>query len=228
MAASFLSVAGSPTGYGPAASAAASIPIFDGNNKSFADFNFKLKAVAFELNLDEILLRPQEWFSGYTALQRRVESARTTRSSSEDPAAVTALAASLNLESSKAKLLARILIGKLQHNVSKRLQEALPEDEHFNPISIYKFLKANYSVSEEAKKAQENPETIVLDLLGKRWSHGGFLAYVKFFEQKLTAVFLSRKFSDDSTQRALVSLVVKHLLDQLLSKQSSVFEPLLQ
>ena len=116
MAASSVSVAGTPTGYGPAASAAQSIPIFDGNNKSFADFNFKLKAVAFELNLDEILLRPQEWLSGFTALQRRVESARSTRSSSEDPAVATAIS-TLNVETSKSKILARILIGKLNHNV---------------------------------------------------------------------------------------------------------------
>ena len=39
-----------------------------------------------------------EWLSGFTTLQRRVESARSTRSSSEDPAVATAIANRLFLK----------------------------------------------------------------------------------------------------------------------------------
>ena len=64
----------SSTGYGAlAASAAQSIPIFDGDKKSFSDFDFKVKAVCLDLGLDDILLRPQEWQQTVVALQRRVD-----------------------------------------------------------------------------------------------------------------------------------------------------------
>ena len=80
------------TGYGPMlASAASSIPEFGGDRKTFADFDFKLKAVAYDLGLDDLLLRPQEWKASFQALQQRVERAgshvttRSASSSSPDP-----------------------------------------------------------------------------------------------------------------------------------------------
>ncbi len=47
------------TGYGllPTAPTAHLIPKFDGNRQSFADFEFKLKAVAFDLGIEDLLLR---------------------------------------------------------------------------------------------------------------------------------------------------------------------------
>jgi len=61
------------TGYGPMlASAAHSIPEFGGDRKTFADWDFKLKAVAYDLGLDDLLLRPQEWQASLRALQQRV------------------------------------------------------------------------------------------------------------------------------------------------------------
>jgi ribulose kinase len=57
----------SSTGYGaPAASPASasamlSIPEFDGNRKAFTAFDFKLKAVCYDLNLETILLKPEEY-----------------------------------------------------------------------------------------------------------------------------------------------------------------------
>ena len=61
------------SGYGPSSNAAAVLPVFDGNKKSFRDFDFKLKALCFELGLDVILLRPSEWQASIAALQRRVD-----------------------------------------------------------------------------------------------------------------------------------------------------------
>ena len=66
----------SQIGYGlPAASSATasamlSIPEFNGNRKEFNAFDFKLKAVCFDLNLETILLKPEEWSYTLSALQR--------------------------------------------------------------------------------------------------------------------------------------------------------------
>ena len=60
-------------GYGFAASAAHSIPMLDGNKKSFKDFQYKLRACALELGLEEILLRPEEWKASQQALQQRIQ-----------------------------------------------------------------------------------------------------------------------------------------------------------
>ena len=57
------------------ASAAQFIPEFGGDRKTFADWDFKLKAVAYDLGLDDLLLRPQEWHASHPALQQRVERA---------------------------------------------------------------------------------------------------------------------------------------------------------
>ena len=159
----------SSTGYGPSSNAAAVLPVFDGNKKSFRDFDFKLKAVCFELNLDDILLRPGEWQASVAALQRRVESRRGPAAStrSTDPAVVQD-ASSLAKELSKSRLLTKILITKISGTVTRLLQDTLPEDDHFNPISIYKFLRQNYSISEEMKQFQENPETNLLELFSKK------------------------------------------------------------
>ena len=108
------------TGYGPAASAANSIPEFSGDVKSFADFEFKLKAVAFEFGLEEILLRPQEWLASQEALKHRIEGrsgASTRSSSSSAPVDHAQDQAQLNAEQGKYKHLARILIGKLATRV---------------------------------------------------------------------------------------------------------------
>ena len=106
-----------------ASAASQSLPVFDGKRQSFADWNFKLKAVCFDLNLDDILLRPQEWNEAHIALQRRVESRAcgvSTRaaSTSADSAATIADQTQLSAELGKFKLLARILISKLSPQVS--------------------------------------------------------------------------------------------------------------
>ena len=131
-----------PSGYGTsAASAAQSIPELDGNRKSFSDFDWKLKAVALDLNLDDILLRPAEWQATVRALQQRVDgragpSTRSSSSTAVDPA-TQADQSQLQAELAKSKLLARILIDKLKPSVSQILRDTLPEEEQFNPISIY-------------------------------------------------------------------------------------------
>ena len=53
-------------------------------------------------------------------------------------------------EQGKYKFLARILIGKLKPNVTQLLRNSLPEADHFNPISVYAFLRRQYSISDEA------------------------------------------------------------------------------
>ena len=109
------------------------------------------------------------------------------------------------------------------------MQENLPtEDDQFDPVKVYKFLKTTYAISDEAKLVQENPETQVLDLVGNKWTHGSLLVYTRQVYQRLNSICHSSKCADDSTQRFLVSLVLKHILDQVLSRQISVFEPMLQ
>ena len=223
-----------PIGYGPMlASAAQSIPEFEGDRKTFADFDFKLKAVAYDLGLDDLLLRPQEWQASHRALQQRVERAgshATTRSASSSATDPSILAESTQLqkEVGNSKLLARLIIGKLKGNVTQLLRDSLPEKDHFDPIAIYAFLRAQFSVSEEAKKVQENPEAILLEILSKQWAGIPLLNYVRNVHQKLKIVFLCPKFSRDDVQRALMSLIVKHVLNQVRSRPNSVFEPLLQ
>ena len=89
-------------------------------------------------------------------------------------------------------------------------------------------MKAQFSVSEEAKKVQENPETTFLEILSKQWAGVPLLSYVRNVHQKLAMVFLSPKFRDENVQRALMSVVVKQVLNQVRSRPNSVFEPLLQ
>ena len=196
-----------PIGYGPMlASAAQSIPEFEGDRKTFADFDFKLKAVAYDLGLDDLLLRPQEWQASHRALQQRVERAgshATTRSASSS-ASDSSIAESnqLQKEIGNSKLLARLIIGKLKHNVTQLLRDSLPEKDHFDPIAIYAFLRGQFSVSEEAKKVQENPETVLLEILSQQWKGASLLTYVRSAHQKLAIVFLSPKFRDDHVQRA--------------------------
>ena len=134
------------SGYGPSSNAAAVLPVFDGNKKSFRDFDFKLKALCFELGLDVILLRPSEWQASIAALQRRVDGHNVMRGATEQDAS------SLAKEQSKSRLLAKILITKISANVSRLLQESLREEDHFNAIAIYKFLHQNFSISEEMKQ----------------------------------------------------------------------------
>ena len=128
-----------PIGYGPMlASAAQSIPEFEGDRKTFADFDFKLKAVAYDLGLDDLLLRPQEWQASLRALQQRVERAgshATTRSASSSATDPSILAESTQLqkEVGNSKLLARLIIGKLKGNVTQLLRDSLPEKDHFDP-----------------------------------------------------------------------------------------------
>ena len=155
----------SQIGYGlPAASSATasamlSIPEFNGNRKEFNAFDFKLKAVCFDLNLETILLKPEEWSYSLSALQRRVgHLPLDTRSS--DPAVMADLRA-LATEQQKSKTLTKLLVGKLSANVISTLQASIPSDEWFNPVAIYKFLRQQYAVSDEAKKVAENPETLV-------------------------------------------------------------------
>ena len=219
------------TGYGPAASAANSIPEFSGDVKSFADFEFKLKAVAFEFGLEEILLRPQEWLASQEALKHRIEGrsgASTRSSSSSAPVDHAQDQAQLNAEQGKYKHLARILIGKLKPSVAQLLRDSLPESEHFNPIAIYRFLRQQYAVSDEVRKVQDNPETLLLELLSKEWSGMPLLTYVRILQQKLSTIFLQAKYRDDRVKSAILGLIVKRVLDQVSSRTNSVFEPLLQ
>jgi len=195
--------------------------------------DWKLKAVALDLNLDDILLRPTEWQATVRALQQRVDgragpSTRSSSSTAVDPA-TQADQSQLQAELAKSKLLARILIGKLKPSVSQILRDTLPEEEQFNPISIYRFLRQQYAVSDEARKTAENPETLFLEILSFKLNQNSVLSYVKNIQQKLSVVFLSPKFAaDDNIQRAFSSLVVKHVLEQVRSRQISFFEPLLE
>jgi hypothetical protein len=216
------------------ASAAHSIPEFGGDRKTFADWDFKLKAVAYDLGLDDLLLRPEEWQASLRALQQRVERAgshattRSASSSAPDPS-ILAESSQIQKEMGNSRLLARLIIGKLKGNVTQLLRDSLPEKDHFDPIAIYAFLRGQYSVSEEAKKVQGNPETVLLEILSKQWTGAPLLTYVRNVHQKLSIVFLSPKFArDDHVQRALMSVVVKHVLDQVRLRPNSVFEPLLQ
>ena len=99
-------------GYGPAASAAHSysIPEFSGDSRLFADFDFKLKAVAFEHSLDEILLKPQVWLASMESLKQRVERSGASTRSSSASADHAQEQAQLHAEQGKYKFLARILI----------------------------------------------------------------------------------------------------------------------
>ena len=118
-------------------------------------------------------------------------------------------------------MLARLIIqvGKLKH-VTQLLRDSLPEKDHssFDPIAIYAFLRGQLSVSEEAK-VQENPETVLLEILSKQWTGVPLLTYVRNVHQKLSIVFLSPIFArDDHVQRAFMSLIVKHVLNQVRSR----------
>ena len=75
-------------------------------------------------------------------------------------------------------------------------------------------MKAQFSVSAEAKKVQENPETVLLEIISKPWTGVPLLTYVRNVHQKLSIVFLSPKFRDDHVQRALMSVVVKQVLNR--------------
>ena len=231
-----VSSAQSSTGYGPSAHAAGhAVPIFNGNRKSFEDFDFKLTAIAIDLNLDAILLHPEVWTEKMDSARSRIESRSggqmSTRSGSqsasvEDPA-IAADRAFLVAEEIKSRKLAALIIGKLSDGVAAPLRASLIHDEWFDAIAVYRFLKLTYSTSDEAKKVVENPETVVLQLLSRRWEQGTFFVYVQQAQQKLNSVLLSRKMANDTAQRVLTGLVLKHLLDQAREKYHSNLEPLL-
>ena len=207
------------TGYGPAASAANSIPEFNGDAKSFNDFDFKLRALAIEFDLEEILLEPQKWLASQEALKQRIEgrSGASTRSSSSssDHAQVAQEQAQLKTEQSKYKYLARLIIGRLKPSVTQQLRDSLPESDHFNPIAIYRFLRQQYAMSDELRKVQENPETLILELLSKEWSGMPLLTYVRTLQHKLAIVLLNAKFRDERVKRVIIGITVKRVLDQL-------------
>ena len=137
-------LSGLSTGYGSPAAAAA-LDKFSGVN--FDDWDYKLKAICFQLGLGDILLHPDEWQQTVAALNRRVESRSSgisTRSSSSGPSpdveAASDLAA-LKAERNKSTMLTSILVNKITDKISKILRAHVPEAEHFMsefpaPISI--------------------------------------------------------------------------------------------
>ena len=215
---------------GSPAASAASLDKFSGVN--FDDWDYKLKAICFQQGLGDILLHPDEWQQTVAALQRRVDSrtsAMSTRSSSSaSPDADTGSqdVTALKAERTKSTLLTSILVNKITDKISKILREHLPESELFNPIAIYRFLRANYATSPGAQ-VEENAETSLLVLLSQTWSQGSFFDYVRRTQQKLSSILMQRKLQNESAQRVLVSLTIKHILDQIKLRKNSIFEPVL-
>ena len=142
---------------------------------------------------------PLEWQQTVAEIQRRVDIVRSTRATSastatEDPQS------NLDREQAKAKRLALIIIGRLSQTVTKMLQAAIIEDDYFNPVVIYRWLRANFGMSDEAKRQLTNPETIVLEILSKRWTNGTFLSFAQFVQRQFQTAKLSPKLSDSSVQ----------------------------
>jgi hypothetical protein len=134
------------SGYGPVGASSASVPFFDGKREDFADFSYKLRAVLLEHNIDDIVFNPTAFQKQCDIVARKAslrsaslpkdpaddnEQQRAARNILLDPAIPT-----MDQLDQRKKLASRIIISRLSAKVSEQMRVALPEDLHFDALSI--------------------------------------------------------------------------------------------
>ena len=195
-----------PTGYGPRASSSASIPLFDGKREHFDDFVYKIKAALFELGIEDVLTAD---------FQKQFESL-TKRAALRDADATDAKS-KLELCNTKRRQVARILITRLSSTVTDAMCKALPEAQHYEAMSIWEYLNKTYKISAVTRRAAENPELAVLNILQLRWNQDRpLLDYLRQVQRRLTPVLTHIKFVKMETGRQVVtSLVLRNVLNNI-------------
>ena len=212
---------------------ASGIPLFDGRADRFADFVYKTKAVFLELGVDDSLLRSvdnvNEVITRREGLTAAVQAAQRGQSSSSQhvsgntrsatQSASQSLAESVEQMTSElatinrhSQLIARVVITRLSSSVTDRLRRALPENQHFDGLAIWRYLHQTYAGSAVIQVAANNAERALLDILTRlQWNKQSPLsAYLRHVKSKLDLVLLSKRIqaSDKSVSNFITSLQI--------------------
>ena len=223
---------------------ASGIPLFDGRADKFADFVYKAKAVFLELGVDDSLLRSvdninevitrRERLTAAVQAAQRGQSASSSSSSSSsqhvsgNTRSATQSASQSSSESVEqmmselatinrhSQLIARVVITRLSSSVTDRLRRALPENQHFDGLAIWRYLHQTYAGSAVIQVAANNAERALLDILTRlQWNKQSPLsAYLRHVKSKLDLVLLSKRIqaSDISVTNFITSLVIRDVL----------------
>jgi hypothetical protein len=214
------------SGYGPVGASSASVPFFDGKREDFADFSYKLRAVLLEHNIDDIVFNPTAFQKQCDIVARKAslrsaslpkdpaddnEQQRAARNILLDPAIPT-----MDQLDQRKKLASRIIISRLSAKVSEQMRVALPEDLHFDALSIYTYLSNTYSMSTTARRTVDNPEAALLALLRMKKESSSVFAFTRAVQLRLSQILAHPKYrSSDSARKVLVSLATRHVINTI-------------
>lgn len=221
-----------PTGYGPLAqtaqnAATQAIPIFDGKREDFAAFKFKCRLVFLELDVIDVLEKPN-YGELYESVKQRVE--RLSQLRGEEPARAAELAAARaeleKMERSR-RLIARVLHTRVSERVCAHMRKVLPEAQHFEPVALWQHL-LTYDQAEATRRAAENFELQTLSLLRMSCHKDQPLSkFVRIMHQRLQPLLQDPKIVGSVTGKRLVcALVLRHIVDSIGDGPGQRYRPL--
>jgi transposase InsO family protein len=201
------------TGNAPAPQAAFNaIPVFNGRAGDFDRFKFKVKHASQQVGLDIITFRTIEEF------RQIVNSAPAVETREAAASARQCTKADLQAKNSQ---LAALLISRLSDEVTDHLRSALEESKHFDGAEVWHFLNVAYGGQTFKDTSVEGG---ILRCLHMRWNQREPLTfYLRRLNLVLTECLAARKIaSSHSAGLVLESLVLRHVLDQLVLPDGSL------
>jgi hypothetical protein len=75
------------------------------------------------------------------------------------------------------------------------MRVALPEDLHFDALSIYTFLSNTYSMSTTARRTADNPEAALLALLRMKKESSSVFAFARAVKLRLSHILAHPKYA---------------------------------